>query len=126
MAGASTRVTGAAAILPTRDVERSLAFFEERLGFEVAFRWGDPLYYAGVCRGALTIHLNGNSPAARPPGSAAVSVFVEDADEIHREFVARAVMISVAIDDRPYGMRDFAVEDPDGNTLNFGSPTGTG
>jgi uncharacterized glyoxalase superfamily protein PhnB len=33
---------------------------------------------------------------------------------------ARGVAIAVPIADRPYGMRDFSVDDPDGHRLDFG------
>ena len=47
-----------APILVVADMAASLVYYEKALGFQVAFVWGEPTYYAGVCRGALTLHLH--------------------------------------------------------------------
>ena len=113
--------TECAAIFVVRDLPASLAYFQEALGFAVAFSWGTPPVYAGVCRGAVAIHLQAASETARPPGASSLCVFVGDADELHRELVGRGARVLVAPAARPYGMRDFNVADLDGNTLVFGS-----
>jgi hypothetical protein len=44
-------------ILDVRDIDRAIAYYVERLGFEVAFRCEDnPKNYAGVSRGC--VHLD--------------------------------------------------------------------
>lgn len=42
-------------VLPSLDIEKTLALFRE-LGFAEAFRWGDPAEYAGVVAGDVRIH----------------------------------------------------------------------
>jgi catechol 2,3-dioxygenase-like lactoylglutathione lyase family enzyme len=103
------------------DLEASLDYYQNQLGFEVAFRWGDPAYFAGVCRGAVTIHLTSAEDRRAAIGLSTLSLFVGDADAAHRDLVERGAHVTVEIDDRPYGLRDFMVEDPDGNRLAFGS-----
>jgi catechol 2,3-dioxygenase-like lactoylglutathione lyase family enzyme len=112
-----------AAIFVVRDIMASVAYFRDALGFEVAFVYGEPTYYAGVCRGAVTIHLISASQTSRPPGASALSVFVGSADDIHRELSSRGAGILTEPADYPYGMRDFNVEDLAGNTLIFGNST---
>ena len=110
-----------AAIFVVRDIAASLAYYRDALGFAIGFTWGDPPTYAGVCRGAVTIHLQAASQTRSPPGAAALSLFVGSADEIHRELERRGARILKPPATYPYGMRDFDVLDPDGNRLVFGS-----
>lgn len=120
--GNETQLIECAAVFAVRDLPASLAYFRDSLGFEVAFTYGEPTYYAGVCRSAVTIHLQAANQTARPPGASALYVFVGSADEIHRELVARGARVIKEPATYPYGMRDFDVEDLDGNTLVFGNP----
>jgi len=98
-----------AAIFVVRDIAASLAYLRAALGFETRFTWGEPIIYAGVCRGAVTIHLQAASQTA---GSA---------DAIQRELVRRGARILKPPANYPYRMRDFDVLDPDGSRLVFGS-----
>ena len=109
------------AVFSVADLAASLAWYRERLGFAEAFQWGDPPFYAGVCRGAAAIHLTSDPERRAELGRSTVALTVDDADAAHRELVDRGATVTVVIDDRPYGMRDFMVEDPDGNRLAFGS-----
>lgn len=106
------------------DLEASLGYFENQLGFGVAFRFGEPAYYAGVCRGAVTIHLTDADDRKASVGHATISLMVDDVNATHRELVTRGANITGEINDRPYGLRDFMVEDPDGNRIAFGGPLG--
>lgn len=110
-----------AVVFVVSDVAASLAHYEEALGFEEAFRYGEPLFYGGVCRGSVTIHLQDTKETERPVGHGLLYVFVDDADAAHRELQERGARILKAPETYPYGMRDFNVADPDGNELVFGS-----
>ncbi len=114
-----------AAVFVVRDLGASVAYFRDALGFDVAFSYGEPAFYAGVCRGAVTIHLQAASQTQRPAGAVRLYVFVASADAVHRELVGRGARIMNPPASYPYGMRDFDVADPDGNSLVFGSPEPT-
>ena len=47
---------------------------------------------------------------------------VEDPDALYQELDGRGAQINYAPEDRPYGMRDFSVADPEGFSLCFGRP----
>ncbi|HKI73760.1 MAG TPA: VOC family protein [Pseudomonadales bacterium] len=50
-------------------------------------------------------------------------IYVDDADALHTEFVrSGARVVRGPVDNPGYGLRDFIVEDLDGNRLVFGSP----
>ena len=47
-------------------------------------------------------------------------VWVDNADALHAEFLAKGVTIARGLCDQPYGCRDFDVEDCNGYRLCFG------
>ena len=111
-------IKGAASVLAVRDMATALAFYRDALGFAVSFEWGAPTQYACLCRDAVDLHLNAGS--ARGPGQGAICLFVADVDALHAEWAARGVPLPQAPADRPYGMRDFSLRDPDGNEIIAG------
>jgi catechol 2,3-dioxygenase-like lactoylglutathione lyase family enzyme len=104
---------------PVSDVTAAVAFYRERLGFDLGWIWGDPPTHANVCRGAIDISLALESSKART-GEAYVGL--RGVDAYYAELRARGVEVG-ELADRPYGMRDFALVDPDGNRLVFGEST---
>ena len=110
-----------APVFVVSDISASLAHYENALGFQVSFRYGEPTFYAGVCRGNVTIHLQSSDHTERPPGASLLNVFVSSADDIYAELRGRGARIRKQPATYPYGMRDFDVEDLDGNILVFGS-----
>jgi uncharacterized glyoxalase superfamily protein PhnB len=65
-------------------------------------------------------HLQAANHTKRLPGHGAVNVFVADVDALYHEFKSRGARILSEPKDYPYGMRDFDVNDLDGNQLCFG------
>ena len=88
------QLTAATAILCVRDIAASLAYYDAALGFPACFRWGNPPTYACLCRDDVELHLVAQSIANRPPGQAAVAIFVRDVDAIHAELAARGAQIT--------------------------------
>jgi catechol 2,3-dioxygenase-like lactoylglutathione lyase family enzyme len=115
------RYSDATAVFVVKDLRASVAYFRDALDFTVDFEYGEPPFYAGLYRDAVSLHLQAASAATRPPGASALNVFVDDADAVHRELSARGARILGEPANRPYGLRDFSVADLDGNQLTFGS-----
>jgi catechol 2,3-dioxygenase-like lactoylglutathione lyase family enzyme len=106
--------------MPVRDVDEALAFYRDRLGFELGWTWGSPVTHANVCRGSISLDLVA-APVGRT-GTAMAYIHVIGVDAYHSELNARGVPVS-NLAHRDYGMRDFEVVDPSGNRLAFGEPT---
>jgi catechol 2,3-dioxygenase-like lactoylglutathione lyase family enzyme len=104
---------------PVSDIAAAVAFYRARLGFDLGWIWGDPPTHANVCRGAIDISLMQKPPEA---GTGEAYVALRGVDAYFAELRGRGVEVS-ELDDREYGMRDFALVDPDGNRLVFGEPT---
>ena len=106
-------------IIHVSDLERAILYYTDILGFIFDFKFGD---YAGLFNGEATIHLCGpnNQGEKKPIGSAHCCIDCDDVNAYHNEISSKGAIISFPIGDRVYGMRDFAVNDHDGNTLVFG------
>ena len=77
-------------------------------------------FYAEVERDAVIIHLQAATETKRQPGQGAVNIFVTDVDALYQELKSRGARTLNEPKDYPYGMRDFNINDIDGNQLCFG------
>jgi catechol 2,3-dioxygenase-like lactoylglutathione lyase family enzyme len=111
---------GSTTVLTVKDVMASLAYYRDKLGFDVAFEYGKPTFYVGLCSGQVTLHLISASQTPRQPGHGAVSIFVDDVDALHADLVKRGAKVLKEPKDYDYGLRDFDVADLDGNMIFFG------
>jgi uncharacterized glyoxalase superfamily protein PhnB len=125
MSSPAPRLCAAATLFVVHDVLKTVAHYRDVLGFKVRFTYGDPVFYGGVERDDVTIHFQAAHPTTqRQAGQGAVNVFVTEVDALHDQLKSSGAMILQSPGDRPYGMRDFDVDDPDGNRLTFGMSIG--
>jgi uncharacterized glyoxalase superfamily protein PhnB len=117
MAKPDFQVTGHATVLHVNDMPRALAYYRDKLGFTVSFTWEDPPRYVCLGLGDCAIHLNSYVP---PAGPSHIAIFCNGIDALYAQLMARGVSIAEPIGDWPYGMREFAITDPDGHRLVFG------
>jgi catechol 2,3-dioxygenase-like lactoylglutathione lyase family enzyme len=115
--------------LVVTNVERSVAFYRDVLGFEVTMTVPDqgPYVFAAVQSGAVEIFLNAPEPAFteypafkdRPIGGT-LTLFIEVAgvEQVHASLQAR-VKIVMPLEKKWYGVIEFAFEDPDGYLITF-------
>lgn len=106
---------GATPILRVADFEASVAYYEEALGFTLAWRDGR---FGSVKRGNATIMLCEGSQ-----GCAGTWLYlsVADADALHEEYLGRGAIIRHPPTNFPWGSRELHVFDPDGHVLRLGS-----
>jgi catechol 2,3-dioxygenase-like lactoylglutathione lyase family enzyme len=119
-------VTRAGAILAVADVERSLAFYRDLLGFAVEATYDDPPYATLACAGArLSLAEQGHPADDRPgvalaapddPSRAAVILVLEvpDARALHADLAGRGADILAPVYSPPWGGHRFFVRDPKG------------
>jgi catechol 2,3-dioxygenase-like lactoylglutathione lyase family enzyme len=113
-------------ILPSRDLERTIAFWVT-VGFEVVERFdGYLLTHADGVELHFTTGRAGDrsqGEAFRQPGQA--FVHVRDARVLWKRLRSADVAGLGPVEEQDYGLREFVVIDPDGNRLRFGSPLPT-
>jgi catechol 2,3-dioxygenase-like lactoylglutathione lyase family enzyme len=120
-------VLGAAPILPSVDLAATASFYEQ-LGFEQTRFWPDE--YLIVMRGEVGLHFF-PAPDLDPwSSSAGCYLYVEDADALFFEYESRGLpgegipRLHGPPEETDYGLREFAVVDPDGNLVRIGSFVG--
>lgn len=101
------------------DLDATIDYYTNKLGFHLGFTWGDPPRFAGLNLGNVQIFISAGTPT---PSSqvAAASFLVGDADALYEFHRGNEVTIAEEIDDRPYGIRDYSVRDLNGYYLSFG------
>jgi uncharacterized glyoxalase superfamily protein PhnB len=113
---------GVVPILAVRNLQAAIEYYTVVLGFNVAWEWGDPPYLASVFRDHVELNLSQVDPAAEVAPSR-VYFQVLDVDAYYSQVTAAGAAVDVALDERPYGMKDFRILDPSGNELSFGEAT---
>jgi uncharacterized glyoxalase superfamily protein PhnB len=121
MAEAAFKLTNLAPVLHVKDMTAALAYYRDKLGFDVTFSWKEPPRYVCLRLDDVSIHLNSYVP---PLGPSHVAIFCKGVDALYEQCVARGIAIAEPIKNEPYGMREFVVTDPDGHRLVFGQGTG--
>ncbi|BCA56927.1 glyoxalase [Nitrospira sp. KM1] len=115
-----TVFTACTPILTVRDITKAKSFFVHNLGFTLDFDWGAPPTYAGLHRDAVCIHLIQEGASRQKAGTGNITILSNEVDELFIQCQRNGVDIVVPPEDRPYGLRDFAFRDPDGNVINVG------
>jgi catechol 2,3-dioxygenase-like lactoylglutathione lyase family enzyme len=113
------------------DIKASLDFFTQKLGFSIAFTYGEPPFYAQVRRDGARLNLKCMDrpvidPALREQEellSAAMTVAATDEiKQLFLEFQSANVTFFQTLKKQPWGARNFIIKDPDGNLLLFAGP----
>jgi catechol 2,3-dioxygenase-like lactoylglutathione lyase family enzyme len=116
-----------------KDVPSALAFYRDRLGFEITFQGPAPddIFFGIVRRGGAQILLKAVGVPPVPnhtrdvkQGIARWDAFLDvpDPDALAAEYASRQVEFWEPLADTDDGLRGFAVRDADGYVLFFGHP----
>jgi len=114
-AQARVRFEGSQPILRVENMEASLRFYVDLLGFKNA-SWGSA-DFTSVNRDRAGIYLCRGDQGL---GRAWIWIGVEDVEKLHEECKARGVKIRVPPTNHSWAL-EMQVEDPDGNVSRFGS-----
>jgi glyoxylase I family protein len=115
-------------LLAVEDIDRSVEFYRDRLGFAVVGRAESDgkLFWCRLERGGSSLMLQQAEAEDGPPGARGRGVclyFVcDDAGALHAEFSARGVRLEPP-SQAYYGMNQLFVPEPDGYSICFESPT---
>src|SRR5258708_8941169 len=108
-----TKITPAVPELPVLDVEKAQAYYRDVLGFEIAWTLEDKSMGA-VGRDDIAIFF-----AKRTPHPTLHWIFVDDIDATYHEMKTRNANIVEDIENKPWGLRQFTIEDLNGHRFTF-------
>jgi uncharacterized glyoxalase superfamily protein PhnB len=116
-------VTGIAPQFLVDDLERAIAYYCDKLGFELDFKYQS--FYAAVRRDGFAIHLkhapkSGADRANRKQNEHLDAyISVSGIRGLFNELEMRGARVIKPLEERPWSCLDFYVEDPDGYILCF-------
>jgi len=121
-------LTGVSPVLLCSDIERTVAYYRDRLGFECDV-YGDPPNFVVAGRDAATMLFALCTDGGRiVPNWRIVDkvwnayIRVDDVEAVYAEVQERGAPIDYTLYDAPSGFREFGVQDPDGHDIAFGQP----
>lgn len=118
-----THLTGIAPQFLVDDLERAIAYYCARLGFELDFKYQS--FYAAVTRDGFAIHLKHapKLPADREHRKQNehldAHISVSGIRVLFSELEMRGAQVIKPLEQRPWACLDFYVQDPDGYILCF-------
>ncbi len=114
----------------TTDIPRTVAFYEDKLGFTCLSTWpqsdSEPPIYAIIARDRHAIHFRCAPPTLPNPDKyddefLDAYLHIDDADALYAEFAAKDVTFNRGLGNMPWHCREFVVKDCDGRLLAFGA-----
>ena len=123
----------AAPLFIVRNVPATLAFYRDKLGFDITFQGPEPndIFFGIVERGRAMIMFKAVDVEPVPNYTRDIGhgiarwdayIYVPDPDGLAAEFSSRDVKFFVPLQDNSDNLRGFEVQDVDGYVLYFGRP----
>ncbi len=123
----AVKLLRSAPYFPVSDVERSMTFYEQMLGFRCEYRGGSPVQFVICSRDGFAIMLRKVSkpelivPNEKQGGTWDAFFWVSDAQALHSELKSNGVNIVYGpLIQEAYHIKEFAIRDDDGHVLGFG------
>ena len=113
-------------VLAVRDMQATLAYYRDVLGFHVDFVAGEPPAHARVCTRAdyepPTVFIRFEPLPVGAPPNPSVWLWIHvgaELDTLFHLYAERGVKVLEGPSDRPWGLRQFMIEDCNGYALAF-------
>jgi len=122
----AAHLTGIAPQFLVDDLDRAIAYYVDKLGFELDFTYES--FYASVSRDGFAIHLKCAPKTAadrehrRQNEHLDAYVAVSGVRGLFSELQTRGAQVMKPLQEEPWACVDFYIEDPDGNILCFSEP----
>jgi uncharacterized glyoxalase superfamily protein PhnB len=121
------KLTASAPVLLVKDVIQAAAHWGEKLGFSDQSLHNHPPDFCMASRDGLTIMLAQVGPgvAIRPHWTVVGKLWsayfwVDDAEVLYKEMIERGATIDWGLSIKPYGVKEFGIQDIDGHDIAFG------
>ena len=121
------KLIGSAPVLLVADVVKAANHYRDQLGFTYDRFWGEPPGFCMVKRDGFILMLAQVPADARlVPHWRVVDkmwnayFWCDDVEALHAEFVRRGARIDYGLGIKPYGIKEFGIQDLDGHDIAFG------
>lgn len=104
------------------DIDRSIAFYTEKLGFDIDFSYED--FYSGISKDGFSIHLKKGKPIMakrqnkRNNEDLDLLFSVDKIEDLYEEMLSKSIEFIQPLRKMDYG-KEFYVLDPDGYIIGF-------
>ena len=115
------KVRSASSIIFVNDVLATLLWYQEKLGLQVEFAWGDPVVHGSITAGNSTFHFSRADPTE--PHTSYLTLYVNELDEFYDDVVAQGVEVVQPPETMEWGMRAFMIHDCNGALVMFADPS---
>lgn len=108
--------------LPSGNIEKTAAFFSEKLGFDIVAKYPEQKFLI-VSRGHAEIHFwqtETESQAAELGSDSSCYIRVENIETLSAEFKKRKVTFRYELTKQPWNMYEMQIDDPYLNAIRFG------
>lgn len=119
-----TKLGSAIPQLPSGDLEKTAAFYEFQLGFQIISKMID-YNFLSVKRGSAEIHFwkAPSEKEARELGQeSSCYIRVENIIPLFNEFKEKGATFRYELTKQPWGMHEMQIDDPYMNAIRFGEP----
>lgn len=119
-------LTASAPILLVKDVVASANWYRDKCGFTINNVYGEPPFFAIIDRDGYFLMFAKCKPENIIPNwklvekTSNVYFWVDNVDELFREFSDAGATIDYGLSIRDYGVKEFGINDPDGYDIAFG------
>jgi uncharacterized glyoxalase superfamily protein PhnB len=122
------KLTSIAPVLIVRDMQASLKYWRDKVGFDVSRQFGEPVNFAMPNRDGITIMLAQSKAEVDVPvpnwrvqdKTNNIYIWVDDAKSLYHELIERGAIIDYTMYDTPWGTREFGIQDLDDRDITFG------
>jgi uncharacterized glyoxalase superfamily protein PhnB len=105
--------------LPVRNVEETVKWYKENLGFTEEWFYGNPVTDGGCRRDEMRVIFGIGSNPFEPPKDISLILFVENVEEIYSEVQQRGLPVYRSLKTYDYGIKEFSILDCNGYQLRF-------
>ena len=113
-------------VIATANVQATLDYYKRMLGFSEHFTYGEPPVYAGVERDGVLLYISRDDKLAATLKSSGlhpdIFLWVQNVDDVFEEHKRRGAKIIEEISNRPWDVRQYVIEDPNGYYLKIAEP----
>ena len=100
-----------------KELGKSIDFHTNSLEFKLDFKYGSN--YARLHLNNFELHLSSQCPYKNNTGHRNICLIIPEVDELYHKLQSECHMFYCKIGDRDYGIRDFALQDPNGNQIDI-------